>query len=143
MEELNRARRPLRKEVNQCYNEIQKLVQEVDVDKDVALVQFRLLQDAYKNLTELDKRAVNQLLVEKAPDEDLDIEYANIRETKMKVETARVKIDALFAAHSAQLDTTAVVGSVSGDAEDCGVKLPKFKLKVFSGNLLDWLGFWA
>ncbi len=141
MDALQRARRPVRRTFDKHHRELEILLKDDTLKADQITVKFNLLSDTYDQLKQHDTKIVEHLASEKLPEEEENKEFDEIEEFRTKFETMRVSKDKRLPSRPS------FSGSVSGGGASTDVvqnfKLYPAKLKKFSGELLDWLSFWA
>ena len=140
---IDRARRPLRNRLNKLLEELGKKVEEKPTDLATVNAEWKMVEEEYGKLRELDERASNYLIDRDADERLEEQEFEQTKVFRVKVESMRVKIDALFAEPADVHLQNQSAASVIGDMEGLKLRLPKFELPSFDGDLLNWLAFWA
>lgn len=137
-------RNPRRRQFIILEKEVNDLLTAEPVDNDALLAGFRTFCDSYTPLMELDEKAFDQLAKDKASDEEVDQLLAETRDFKKRVEYLRAKVDKLLIAKPGSAnnheDETTSVTSLETRRR---FKLPQVEIKKFSGDLMDWIGWWA
>lgn len=141
MDALQRARRPVRRDFDKHHRELETLLKEEKLKADQIAVKFNLLSDTYDQLKQHDMKIVEQFSRERITEDEENKEFDEIGEFKTKFETIRVSKEQRLPSR------LSFSGSVSGGGTSTEVvqnfKLYPAKLKKFSGELIDWLSFWA
>ncbi|CAL8100780.1 unnamed protein product [Orchesella dallaii] len=140
MEVLKRARRPVRRRVENYIRELEMLLDEAPLNYDKIEVTFKLLSDVCETLQTHDSAIVAQLTKDGTPAPEEDKEWDEIGELNSRVETIRHQKEKLVPFENAQI-TQSVNNAM--DTPVRNFKLPTVELKKFSGEIRDWLGFWA
>ena len=141
---IDRARRVARRYIDSLLDEVGKLIEATPPNKAATYGKWRLVEDEYEKLKELDQQAREHLLTVDVAEDVEDKEVKEAGAYHAKVETMRAKMEEVFAP-ATEVVTESSSASVIGDGRSVGygIKLPKYDMPKFDGSLLKWLGFWA
>ncbi len=88
------------------------------------------------------------LVEENANEEEQDKEFQTVMDYEKKFRAVKVPLDKVLFTEIVDKHTGSIVASEHSHFSNSGmrrnqVQLPKIQLKKFSGDVKDWLGFWA
>jgi len=139
MEKLKKERRPVRASVTRTANEAEQELAVVPQNMINLMEKSEKLDELLDKLTELDLKIIDGMLDAGCTDEQQDEEYLANEEYRKKIRIAKLKLDKVLKATS----PTPSEYSTASAGQQRNFKLPKIELIKFSGELKDWLGFWA
>lgn len=142
---IERSRRAARRRIDLLLGEAEGKLAKYPINKDDITVHWKVVEDEVATLHELDQQARDFLFEANVSDEVEDKEFQDAKDYRIKIEKTRLKVDKLFEVPIQPPLPVTSLTSVSGEAATDGMRLrlPKFDLPSFDGNLLSWLGYWA
>jgi hypothetical protein len=136
MDQLKKARKPLRSSLSRTINEAVAEMAKTPKDHHVLQVKSRKLDDVLTDVSDLDQQILQALLDTDCCDEDYEAECTAIEEYKDKVRDIKMKIESLV--------ITVPPQAITPTTSDKKVsKLPKVGIRKFNGDLTEWLSFWS
>ncbi len=143
MDDLKRARRPVRRQFANLHRELTALLKNDELKEEEIVTKFKVLEDTLESLQYHDSMILEQLTKENLPEADEDKEYDEIKEIKLQFEGIRLLKEKKLPP-KAQGYSESVRGSGSEDTTKLrNFKLPTIQMTKFSGELKDWLAWWA
>ena len=149
MDRLKRARGTERAAATRLITFLEAEMQKIPLNRPQLEASLQLLDRRSQKLLELDEQVIGALLDETETTEaELEAESEAAEDYQSKAGVMKVKVnDVLFSApqpakvsppHSLHSDS---ISSTSHGRRS--YRLPKTELRKFSGELVDWLGWWA
>jgi hypothetical protein len=148
MEQLKKARGPVRRRMTLLCNELEELLKATPIDLIEVETQLQLINRRNEKLMQYDSEIMELLLAEEDGDEDeengVDREIAASEEYQRKVTKLQVHTERLLrprpSSPTASEYSTASGGRLEKKRQ---FKLPKIELKKFNGEVTEWLSWWA
>lgn len=143
MEELKRARRPTRWLVAKLSHELEELLRAETIDKGQVMIKFRLYSVAYGNLQAQDNAVLTQMAIDNVCETDEQREIETMLGFSQQYEELSAQKEQLYP-ETPTLPVQSLSGREAVDfSKQRNFKLPEIKMTKFSGNLEDWLAWWA
>jgi len=143
MEDLTEVRRLLKRDLNKQLEEMKEERDKTIVDKDAISIQWRLIEETYEEIYKLDQEIRVEMMKNGTADDERNEEIDQARLLRKKFEKLRIEVDDILTLNNVTLTSTPSEAGGSTFGTDKGVRLPKLELRRFTGELMDWLGFWA
>ncbi|XP_031349096.1 uncharacterized protein LOC116175101 [Photinus pyralis] len=140
MDRLERARRPVRRQLKKLCDDINVESQNTIPDLDQMRVNVLMLEDTHRELQTLDDTIKNQMLDDNVDDDQQNEEFDDIAQYKKMFQTARRVFEVLRDGKCKSITENENL-PVLGNQRN--FKLPKFNYKKFNGEVKEWLGFWS
>jgi hypothetical protein len=141
MERAKKARTPIRTALTRTIHEVDVASAVDPPDHDVLQEKLQKLEDLEVRVSEWDMKILDELLDDDAAEDVYNAEHRGIEEYQDRVRSAKMMINRLLRP-VAQVEPSVVALSASGERRRT-YKLPKIEMKKFSGDLKEWLGWWA
>jgi hypothetical protein len=140
MESCKKLRTPLRSGFTRIATQLEKHLDEKDVDVGELEILIEQLNEKWCVLDEKEK-TVHELLANdpKCSQESFDSEYNTYESYKERYIRIKTKVNKILnsTVNDNKSDVTSEIASKRR------FKLPKVELKKFSGDIKEWLGFWG
>ena len=144
MEALKKARGPVRARVTKIIQAIEEELRKANADKNVIKVKVSRLETHYAKLKEWDEQIETQLLDDGADEAATNEESTAVEDYEEKVELVRVRVEEFLHPVVRPPSPSASSFDTASEArQKRNYSLPKIELKKFSGDVKEWLGFWA
>uniref|UniRef100_A0A1Y1MQW7 CCHC-type domain-containing protein n=1 Tax=Photinus pyralis TaxID=7054 RepID=A0A1Y1MQW7_PHOPY len=140
MDRLERARRPVRRQLKKLCDDINVESQNTIPDLDQMRVNVLMLEDTHRELQILDDTIKNQMLDDNVDDDQQNEEFDDIAQYKKMFQTARRVFEVLRDENCKSITENENL-PVLGNQRN--FKLPKFNYKKFNGEVKESLGFWS
>jgi hypothetical protein len=146
MDRIRLERGLVRTQFTKGVKAIQELLTAETVNKEDVAAKFAVLKSNQGRLTELNRQLHNLLFTEKTDDNiltELEEEFKMCDEYDEKLFNTELKVEAALSFQNDFASQSPTPSKCGSTAKIRSYKLPKIELKVFDGNLLEWLGWWA
>lgn len=142
MDKLTRGRRPVRLQLMKTVKEVEDLLSSDKPDQKAVRVSSASLEKTATELEAWDTKIQEQLLNDGATDDVVDKEFVDDEKYRRSYLNVKTDLDDFFApSYSSGGDVE--TGTVTGDGRKRKFHLPEVKLKIFGGDLKEWLGWWS
>jgi len=135
MERLVMYRRAFRAAFTKAANQLEELLQEEPIDRDKVEDHWLVLKEKHQTLKEKDQHILDCFMSEECEEEDLTRELNACESYNMKF----IKLNKICNKLVQPNEQNEGVAK----SESRKFKLPVIEFRKFSGNVRDWLSFWA
>ena len=132
MDKLKKGRAPTRTAVTKACNEVNLELANTPTDTIAVKALLERLEVHGLKLSELDENIMDKMVEQNLADADIEKEQEECEEYQMKISLTRIK-----ASQSITKPPDA------GPDKKKSYKLPKTEIKKFTGEVTEWLGWWA
>jgi hypothetical protein len=144
MERAKKARTPLRTAMTRTMNEVDMEVSQVPPDLDILRDKLTKLEELEMKTSELDMRVLDGMLDDDADEDVYAAEHIHIEEYQDRVRQTKARINKVLHPFVPVVDPCPSVSSITTTGEKKRTyKLPTIEMKKFTGDLKDWLSWWA
>ncbi|UYV75610.1 hypothetical protein LAZ67_13000736, partial [Cordylochernes scorpioides] len=116
-------------------------IRKTDADLGVVKDQFSKLKDIDCKLKDLDQKMVNHMMLADVEEDALNCEIEEAEHYSDTFITLERRVREVIESDN-KMDVKSL-GSTNGSSMAKGYRLPKFELRTFDGELINWLPFWA
>src|SRR5436190_19132910 len=140
MEALVMQRKYVRTAFTKTYNTLISNLNETEPNLELVNVSMATLERLAVDLNKFDDQIINLVLED---EEKYEAEYTSIETYKVRLETAKIKVNTYLNEIARKDNTRTELSSYSPRSHRRKLKLPKIELKEFGGDVKDWLSFWS
>jgi hypothetical protein len=144
MDRAKKARTPLRTALTRTIHDVNVELSQDAPDHDVLREKLNKLEDLEMKTTEFDTKVLDEMLDADADDDVYGAEHRAIEEYQDRIRVAKMKIHKILDGTVDPVEPTSSVVCLSTNGEKRRTyKLPTIEMKKFTGDLKEWLGWWA
>ncbi|UYV79296.1 hypothetical protein LAZ67_17001982 [Cordylochernes scorpioides] len=141
MERDKKLRSVTRTRFTKVVNILDPEIRKTDADVGVVKDQFSKLKDIDCKLKDLDQKMLDHMMLADAEEDTLNCEIEEAEHYSDTFITLERRVRELIDSDN-KIDVKSL-GSSNGSSMAKSYKLPKFEIRKFDGELINWLPFWA